>query len=224
MTGVGWTCGTAWVLPVALVADASRSCHRSGPVSSIQAGVFPALTIASWHRGRPGPGRSSIAATGSRPERCHGAFICRRRCCVWTTETQALQLPPPASRCRDDRESCSGSACWRCPGREDGSRSLLVSLHTADDSVRPQGRGPAIRSTARRSSGACVRWQCSRGSRCCGGRTQPQIPITFPGAPRAGRAYSPCPSAASPAPPPLPGESPGHVPAGEATQVHSVGG
>ncbi|RMS48589.1 hypothetical protein ALP65_01296 [Pseudomonas aeruginosa] len=132
MTGVGLgRCGTAWVLLVALVADASASLSVIGTRFIYPAGVS-ALTI---RVGNVGTRPALVQAWLDRgdetadPSAVTVPFILSPPLLrMDPQETQALQLRHTGEPLPDDRESLFWVNLLEVPGREDGSGNLL-SFH-----------------------------------------------------------------------------------------------
>ena len=120
MTGVGLgRCGTAWVLLVALVADASASLSVIGTRFIYPAGVS-ALTIRVGNVGT----RPALVQTWldrgdetADPSAVTVPFILSPPLLRMTRRRpRRSSFAIPASRCRTTGNRCSGSTCWRCRG------------------------------------------------------------------------------------------------------------
>ncbi|HCF9827169.1 TPA: molecular chaperone [Pseudomonas aeruginosa] len=155
MTGVGLgRCGTAWVLLVALVADASASLSVIGTRFIYPAGVS-ALTI---RVGNVGTRPALVQAWLDRgdetadPSAVTVPFILSPPLLrMDPQETQALQLRHTGEPLPDDRESLFWVNLLEVPGREDGSGNLLLVSYRLRMKLlfRPQGLAGDPRSAAR---------------------------------------------------------------------------
>ncbi len=192
MTGVGLgRCGTAWVLLVALVADASASLSVIGTRFIYPAGVS-ALTI---RVGNVGTRPALVQAWLDRgdetadPSAVTVPFILSPPLLrMDPQETQALQLRHTGEPLPDDRESLFWVNLLEVPGREDGSGNLLLVSYRLRMKLlfRPQGLAGDPRAAARQ-----VVWRLRPavryGAAGAAGGGQPQSLSRFPGAPGAGR-------------------------------------
>lgn len=155
MTGVGLgRCGTAWVLLVALVADASASLSVIGTRFIYPAGVS-ALTI---RVGNVGTRPALVQAWLDRgdetadPSAVTVPFILSPPLLrMDPQETQALQLRHTGEPLPDDRESLFWVNLLEVPGREDGSGNLLLVSYRLRMKLlfRPQGLAGDPRAAAR---------------------------------------------------------------------------
>ncbi len=192
MTGVGLgRCGTAWVLLVALVADASASLSVIGTRFIYPAGVS-ALTI---RVGNVGTRPALVQAWLDRgdetadPSAVTVPFILSPPLLrMDPQETQALQLRHTGEPLPDDRESLFWVNLLEVPGREDGSGNLLLVSYRLRMKLlfRPQGLAGDPRAAARSGRLAPASGGTAGAAGAAGGG-QPQSLSRFPGAPRAGR-------------------------------------